>query len=202
MEVQLREIIDQIKKEGVEAAEAEALAIVNNAKAEAEKIIADAKAEAEKMISNARTENERIVRSGEDSIRQAGRNLLISFRESVAREVNNILSENVSSVYSSDELTRLIVSAVEGWTSRTDAESITVIMNEDDLKALEASIVCELKQKMLRGVTFKAGDTFEGGFRIALNGDGAYYDYSAEAVVEMLSAYLTPKVKELLKEAR
>lgn len=201
MEVQLREIIDQIKREGVEAAEAEALVILNNAKAEAEKIVAEAKAEAEKIVSNARTENERIVRSGEDSIRQAGRNLLISFRESVAREVNNILTEKVSSVYSSDALAHLIVSAVEGWASKTDAESVTVILNDDDLKALEASIVYELKQKMLSGVTFKSGDTFEGGFRIAVNGDGAYYDYSAEAVVEMLSGYLTPKIKELLKEA-
>ena len=42
MEVNLRELIDQIKKDGVDAADMEAAAILNNAKAEAEKIIADA----------------------------------------------------------------------------------------------------------------------------------------------------------------
>ena len=84
MEIQLHELIAQIKKDGVDAAENQATAIINDAKAQAEKILADAQAQAEKILINAKTENEKIVRSGEDSIRQAGRNLLISFRESIA----------------------------------------------------------------------------------------------------------------------
>ena len=87
MEIQLQELIDRIKKEGVEAAEVQADEILESAKVEAEKIISDAKAKAEKIMSDAKTENERIVKSGEDAIRQACRNLLISFRESVSKEV-------------------------------------------------------------------------------------------------------------------
>ena len=55
---------------------------------------------------------------------------------------------------------------------------------------------------MLKGITLKANDNFDGGFRIAVNDGSAYYDYSAEAVVDMLSNYLNPKVTELLKEAK
>ena len=54
---------------------------------------------------------------------------------------------------------------------------------------------------MLKGVTLKANDNFDGGFRIAVSGGGAYYDHSTDAVVDMLSNYLSPKVTELLKEA-
>ena len=82
MEIQLQELIEQIKKDGVEAAEAQAEAILKSAKEEAERIISDAKALADKIMSDAKNENERTVKSGEDAIRQAGRNLLISFRES------------------------------------------------------------------------------------------------------------------------
>ena len=46
MEIQLQELIDQIKNDGVKAAETEAASILESAKAEAEKIISDAKAEA------------------------------------------------------------------------------------------------------------------------------------------------------------
>ena len=67
---------------------------------------------------------------------------------------------------------------------------------------LENELLSALKDRMLEGVTLKAGDSFDKGFRIAVNADGAYYDYSAEAVVDMLSAYLSPKVTALLKEAR
>ena len=52
-----------------------------------------------------------------------------------------------------------------------------------------------------KGVTLKASNSFDGGFRISANNSGAYYDYSAEAVTDMLSNYLSPKVTELLKEA-
>ena len=202
MEIQLKELIDQIKKDGVEAAESEAQAILKAANDEAEKIILNAKAEAERILQEAKKGNERMVKSSEDAIRQAGRNLLISFRESVARELKAIVGENVNAVYSSDAFAELIISIVEGWANKPDAEDITVVLNTQDLNKFEETLLSALKEKMLKGITLKANDNFDGGFRIAVNNGSAYYDYSAEAVVDMLSNYLSPKVTELLKEAK
>ena len=201
MEIQLQELIGQIKKDGVEAAEAQAQAILASAKNEAKKIVADAKAQADKIKLDAKAENERTVKSGEDAIRQAGRNLLISFRESVAKELNAIAGQNVSSVYSSDELTQLIIKAVEGWSSKPEADDISVILGSDDLKKLEDTLLAQLKAKMLGGVTLRANDNLDGGFRIATDNGAVYYDYSAQAVTDMLSNYLSPRVTALLKEA-
>ena len=201
MEIQLQELIDQIKKDGVQNAEAQAESILNSAKAEAQKIISEAQAQADKIMLNAKVENDRMVKSGEDAIRQAGRNLLISFRESVTRELKAIVGENVAGVYASDSFAQLIVKAVEAWAGKPDAEDVSVVLNSEDLKAMEESLLAELKAKMLNGVTLKASDNFDGGFRIAEKDGGAYYDYSQEAVVDMLSNYLSPKVTAILKEA-
>lgn len=201
MEIQLQELIDQIKKDGVDAAEAEATAIVDCAKAEAEKIIADAKAQAEKILADAKAENERMVKSSDDAIRQSGRNLLISFRESVTKELNAIVGDAVNAVYSADSLTKIVTDVVEGWAKNPDAEDITVILNTEDVKALEEAALASLKDKISKGITLKANDNFDGGFRISVNNGAAYYDYSAEAVVDMMSNYLSPKVTKLLKEA-
>ena len=202
MEVQLGELIEQIKKEGVATAEAEAKAIVDAAKADAEKIIDEAKAQADKILNDAKSETERMTKSSEDAIRQSGRNLLISFRESVSRELKAIIGENVSAVYSSEALAQIIVNIVANWANKPDAEDISVILNTEDLNRLEETILAALKEKMLKGITLKANDNFDGGFRVAVNNGSAYYDYSAEAVVDMLSNYLSPKVTELLKEAK
>ena len=201
MEIQLQELIEQIKKDGVSAAEAEAKIIVDAAKAEAEKIVADARAQADRILAEAKAENERMTKSSEDAIRQAGRNLLISFRESVSRELKAIIGENITAVYSSDALAQLIISIVECWANKPDAEDIAVILNSEDLKRLEETLLAALKEKMLKGITLKANDNFDGGFRVAVNNGRAYYDYSDEAVVDMLSNYLSPRVTELLKEA-
>ena len=202
MEVQLQELIEQIKKDGVAVAETEAKDIVDAAKADAEKIIAEAQVQADKIIAEAKAETEKMTKSSEDAIRQAGRNLLISFRESVTRELKTIISENVNTIYSSDELAGLIINIIECWANKPDAEDITVIMNSQDINRFEDNILESLKEKMLNGITLKANDNFDGGFRIAVNNGTAYYDYSAEAVVDMLSNYLSPKVTELLKEAK
>jgi len=153
------------------------------------------------MIANAKAENDRVVKSGEDAIRQAGRNLLITFRESVAREVKAIVGETVTAVYSPKSLEQLVVKAVENWSNKPDVEDLSVILTGEDLKAMEDTMLAALKEKLMNGVTLKANDNFDGGFRIAVNNGSAYYDYSAEAVVDMLSNYLSPKVTALLKEA-
>ena len=157
--------------------------------------------QADKILLNTKNESERMIRSSEDAIRQAGRNLLISFRESVTRELNAIVGKEVTAVYSSDMFAQLVVNVVECWANKPDVEDIAVILNSEDLKSLEETLLAGLKDRMLKGVTLKANDNFDGGFRIAVNNGSAYYDYSAEAVVEMLSNYLSPKVTALLKEA-
>ena len=201
MELQLGELIEQIKKDGVEAAEAEAKSIIDSANADAEKIIANAKSEAEKILANTKLENERMVKSSEDAIRQAGRNLLISFRESVARELKAITEESVTAVYSSEALTKIIIQVIVSLAVDPENDDIAVVLNEKDLAALEELLLAGIKEKMLSGVTLKASENFDGGFRIVLNNGSAYYDYSTDAVVDMLSNYLTPKIVKILKEA-
>lgn len=201
MELQLGELIEQIKKDGVEAAEAEAKSIIDSANADAEKIIASAKSEAEKILANAKLENERMVKSSEDAIRQAGRNLLISFRESVARELKAITEESVTAVYSSEALSEIIIQVIVSLAAEPENDDIAVVLNEKDLAALEELLLAGIKEKMLSGVTLKASENFDGGFRIVLNNGSAYYDYSTDAVVDMLSNYLTPKIVKILKEA-
>ena len=99
---------------------------------------------------------------GEDSIRQAGRNLLISFRESVAKELNAVVGDNVKAAFSSDALARLILTAVENWTKDTEAGDISVLIGSRELASMEAELLAGLKERMCQGVTLKADDNFEG----------------------------------------
>lgn len=201
MEIQLQELIDKIRKDGVGAAQAEAEKILNLAQAEAQRIIAEAQAEADKILTDAKNENNRIVKSSEDAIRQAGRNLLISFRESVTRELEAIISESTEVVYSSQLLEKIIVNVVERWSDNPEVQNLTVILNNDDIKRFEKTLIASFKERVKKGVTLKANDNFDGGFRIIVNDDAVYYDYSEEEVVEMLSNYLSPKIAKLMKEA-
>ncbi|MCC8017259.1 MAG: hypothetical protein LIO39_01455 [Lachnospiraceae bacterium] len=201
MEIALQELIDKIKSDGVGAGEKEAAARIEDANASAEKIIADAKAEEARLMAEARDENDRLVRASEDAIRQAGRNQLISFRDSVTKELDAVIGEAVAESYSRETLLTLIPKVVEEWAKNPDTDDIEVLLGSEDLSAIEGSLTAALKQRLCAGVTLRADDSVDSGFRIAAKGGSAYYDYSAEAVAELLSRYLNPRVAALMKEA-
>ncbi len=201
MEIQLQELIDKIKADGVAQAEQDASRKLENAKAEADRIIAEANAQAEKIIANAKEENARIEKASEDAIRQAGRNILIDFSKSIEKELDAIVKKEVDGAYSKDVLADLIPKAVEAWAENTEAEDVSVLLNEEDLHALEQGVLTELKSKLNKGITLKANDNFEGGFRIVEKDGTAYYDFSADAVADMFATYLNPRTAAILKEA-
>ena len=66
---------------------------------------------------------------------------------------------------------------------------------------LEDPEKAELKAEIAKGLEIKPDKTLSAGFRIGVNNGAAYYDYSAESLAEMFSAYLNPKVAALLKTA-
>ncbi len=201
MEIQLQELIDRIKEDGVASAEKEAALILTEANIKANEIIENAQKEAEKLLSDAKAENERFVKVSEDAIRQASRNLLISFRESIVKELNVILAQNVNEIYSSQAVTEIIVKVIIALAENNSTDDISILLNEKDKEKLENALLSAFKEKASDGISIAPNDDFEGGFRVSVNNGTAYYDYSAEAVTEMLSAYLNPRVTELMKEA-
>ncbi len=201
MEIQLKELIDQIKKDGVETAELQASAKLEEANAQAEQIIARAQAQADQILRDAKEENDRLVRSAEDAIRQAGRNMLISFRAGVAKELDAVVGKEISALYSSEQMPALMAQVIVALAENREDDAFTVLVNSREMEALEGALLTALKGRVQQGVTVKAGDNFSGGFRIGVNNGRAYYDFSAESVTEMLAAYLNPRITALLKEA-
>ena len=93
------------------------------------------------------------------------------------------------------------VKVYETYDLTAEKYAFAVAKENTALKTAANELLAELKAKMIGGVTLKANDNFDGGFRIAVNNGSVYYDYSAEAVTDMLSNYLSPRVTALLKEA-
>jgi len=201
MDVQLQELIDKIKKDGVTAAEAEAKKIVDDSEKKAEGIIADAQAKAAEIIKNAKLETERMEKASEEAITQAGRNMLLSFKDSLVGELEGLVQAETEKALSKDVLAKLVPETVKAWSKNTDASQLSVLLSEKDLKALESAFTSELKAEIAKGMEIKPDKTLSAGFRIGVNNGAAYYDYSAESLAEMFAAYLNPKVAGLLKEA-
>jgi len=201
MDVQLQELIDKIKKDGVSAAKTSAEQIISDATTQAEKIISDAEQQAEKIVKNAKAETERMEKASEDAIKQAGRNLIISFRDSITSELSAIVQAETAAAYSKDLLVKLIPETVKAWSANNEAKDVSVLLNEKSLKELEGQLRAALKDEIAKGLELKADKNLSAGFRIGINNGEAYYDYSAEAVSDLFSAYLNPRTAAIMKAA-
>ena len=115
MDTHVEELIDRIKKDGVAAAETSASEKIAQAQKEADKIILNAKEEAEKILRQAKEETARLEKASEDAIKQAGRNILLSFKDSITKELSAIVSKEVADSYSKETLARLVPEVVKEW---------------------------------------------------------------------------------------
>jgi V/A-type H+-transporting ATPase subunit E len=200
MDIQLSEFIDKIKREGIESARAEAARIKADAEAEAAKIVAGAKREAAAVADQAKADAERSEKSGIAALEQASRNLVLAFKGEIQAILDNLASKAVAASYTADVLKKVLPDVLKGWAAK-GADSLAVLLSEDDLQKLDAAFKAELASALKGGVDIKAVKKLGHGFRIAEKDGAAFYDFSAESVAAMLSSYLSPKLAEIIKKA-
>lgn len=201
MDVQLQELIDRIKKDGVASAETSAQKIIADAEKKAASIISEAQEKADGIIKNARAETARMEKASEDAITQAGRNLIISFRDGITKELSAIVTEKTEKALDKDVLKKLVPETVKAWAANPDASDLAVLLSPKDLKALESDLKTALKAQISKGLVLKADSSVSSGFRIGSKDGSAFYDFSAEEVAGLFSAYLNPRTTELMKRA-
>ncbi|MBQ9494555.1 MAG: V-type ATP synthase subunit E [Treponema sp.] len=201
MDVQLQELIDKIKKDGIASAEESAQNIIADAQNRAAQIVSDAEQKAETILKNAQAETKRMAKASEDAIAQAGRNMIISFRDALVAELDRLVQMETEKAYSKDLLMQLIPQTVQAWVKNTDAEELSVLLSEKDLKSLQSELAAALKAEIANGLELKPDKTLSAGFRIGVKDGTAYYDYSAESLADLFSSYLNPRTANILKGA-
>lgn len=201
MDFQLQELIDKIKKDGVSSAESAAAQITADAEKKAASIVGEAQKKADDIVKNAKSEIARLEKASEDALSQACRNMLITFRDSLIAELDSFIQSEAAKTYSPDLMKTLIPETVKEWSKNSDASELSVLLGEKDLKSLESGLKAALKEEIAKGLEIKADNSLSAGFRIGVNNGAAFYDYSAESVADLFSAYLNPRVAAVMKSA-
>ncbi|MCA1950154.1 MAG: V-type ATP synthase subunit E [Treponema sp.] len=198
MDIQLQELIDKIKKDGVESASVQAEKIIQDAQSEARKILEAAKKEADTIVAAAKRDAERSEKAGIAAIEQASRNLLLSFQSEIQKLLDAVVRREVSASFDDEALKTALPQIIIEW-ARKDKDDLAVLLQADTLAKLEGYFAKKLSAELAKGVELKSDRNLAAGFRIASKDGSAYYDFSAEAVAELMSAYLNPRLAELIK---
>ncbi|GHU03369.1 V-type ATP synthase subunit E [Spirochaetia bacterium] len=200
MDIQLQELIDKIKRDGIESASGESARIKIQAEAEARRIVEAAKKEAEEIIARGKADAERSEKAGAAALEQASRNLVLAFKGEIQTLLDKIIAQETSAALGDDVLKAALPEILKAWVSK-DSGSLDLLLSEADLGKLQSWFNSKMTAEIKKGVELKADRKLGAGFRIANRDGSAYYDFSAESVAELLSAYLNPRLAEILKNS-
>lgn len=195
MDVKLESLIEKIKKEGVEEAQRTSDDIINKAKKKAAEIVEQAKSDAEKIISQGKVEAAKFKANAEADIKQAARNTELLLKEKINQLFDRVFKRQVGAQLDPEFVKSLITKLVESWGKDSAAE---VTVSAEDKTKLEALLFEGLSDEMKAGINLRISQELTKGFRISKKGDEVYYDFSDDAIAEVLKSLLNPNLKEIL----
>ncbi len=198
MDVQLQELIDKIKRDGIESASEEANKMKSQADAEAKRIVDAGQKEAAAIIERGKAEAAKFEKAGTAALEQASRNLVLAFKDEIQALLDKITAQSVTAAMNDDALKALVPEVIKNWASK-GSDALNIILSEADCKKLESYFTDKLASELKKGCELKSDKNLASGFRIAAKDGSAYYDFSAESTAELMSAYLNPRLQEILK---
>ena len=197
MEVQLKELIDKIKTEGVSEAEQKAKEIKREAEREAADIVAKARKQAEGIVTKAKAKTARFEETGKESVKHAGRDLVLKLRASITALFETIVAREIKASLTDDVLQKIIPKLIEAW-QKKGTDDIQVLLSPADLEKVEKGLLEKLSAEVKKGVEFKPSPEIQAGFRIGEKKGEAYYDFTDKGITEHLVEYLNPKLAECI----
>ncbi len=199
MDVQLKELIEKIKSEGVKSAEEQAAEIIEKAEQKAAEIIRNAESQAKTARDNASSDAARFEATGKEALKQASRDLIISTSKKLEDVFNNLLKGDVDAVLKGDFLEKVIMTVIKNW--KDDLEDISVLLPPDQISKLESGLKAKISKEISSGIDIKPLSGINSGFRITSKDGSAYFDFSGAGISDLLSELLNPKIAALLQEA-
>lgn len=197
MDVQLKELIEKIKNDGVKSAGEQAEKIVAEAHEQASGIVRKAQEEADALKLKAQADAGKAERSGREALRQAGRDLLLSVRKEIESVFSRIIENETAGALDSKLLKDVIPAVISSMAS---GEAGTLEVPEKQLKELEKGLAGQLKESFSQGLEIRPSADFDAGFRVSRKDGSAFYDFSDKEIAAVLGRYLNPRLADLLTE--
>ncbi|AHH03051.1 V-type ATP synthase subunit E [Borrelia nietonii YOR] len=196
MQFEVKDLINKIKKDGIEEAEKLASEIILNAKRDAEAIILKAGSDAKELKMQAEKEADEYKMHSLEASRQAVRDLIIATENNIKSLFKIALKDSVSKVYDDNFLRELIIRVVDVWSKN---DKIDVILNESAVSNLLSILRVNIGNRLGDAIELKPFKGISNGFKIQQRDGNLYYDFTSDTIADILFEYLNPRFKEVIK---
>lgn len=202
MAMELEHLISKINQEGVEKGEKEAAEILARARERAAAIVAEAEAAAKAHMAKAERDSEVYVERSTRSLEQAGRDLLIGVGQSIESMIQDIVTTATDEALDPRTLKRMMVKMAQAYAEKNGTESsIELLIGEQDQAEILKFFAREYRRRLVSGLNIHVDHDVRKGFRVVLENERVYHDFTKPAIAEALANFLRPHLAEIVHRA-
>jgi V/A-type H+-transporting ATPase subunit E len=193
----LQHLINKIKTEAVDKAEAEASKILSEAKSKAAQIVKEAEAQAKAKLEKADSDSQAYAERSEKTLQQAARDVVLAVSQGVEKAVLGVLALNVDKTLTPELLQQVLLTLANGYAGK----AATVSLSESDAKKLASFVSGEFQKKLGAGVDVQSDNGIFAGFRLSFENGKVSQEWTNAAIADALSAILRPALAKAVQQA-
>lgn len=198
MAEELQGLLDRINEEGVKKAEAEKQRIIDEARAEARDIVEKAAKDASALREEAEKANDNFKMRAESAVRQAARDVLLALKVELERRLSQALDAKCNEAMTAEFMASLIRELASGSASGSDGELEvrTALKDADSVKNLLKGTLTESYRNDPKVIS---DANISGGFEVSFRSGELFFDFTTDAIGELVGKYVGPQLAELIK---
>jgi V/A-type H+-transporting ATPase subunit E len=193
----LQHLINKVKAEAIDKAEAEASRIILEAKAKAAKMVEEAEDEAKAKLEKADKDSQAYAERSEKTLAQAARDVVLAVSQGVEKSVLGVLALNVDKSLTPELVKQLLLTLASGYAGK----AASVSLSEADEKKLASFVSGEFQKKLGAGVEVHSDSGIFAGFRLSFENGKVSQEWTNEAIADALSARLRPALAKVVQQA-
>lgn len=198
MAEELQSLLEKINQDGIKKAEAQKAAIVAAAEAEAAEIIANAQKEAAKIISAAQQEAESTAQRTAGALEQSRRDILLQLRKELSSRLHESILDAAAAALAPEFMGQLIKELALAFAAAPDSV-ISVRTSVKDAAALDQVLRGALADSFVKIPQVFPGKEIKGGMELSFDGGRCFYDFTLDAVADLMDEYTGEKLAAVFK---
>ena len=193
-------LLDKIHNDGIAKAEQEKEAIIAAAKEEAARIVAEAKEQAENLKKSARTEAQAEQNKANAAIRQAARDAVIALKADLLAKLNAVVHSCIGDAMTPEVMKQIILTMAQSYAKDANAgESLEVLISKQEQEQTQAFLKEQLLKELKASPVIELTTDFNSGLQISFRDSDVYFDFSDDALAEVICRFVGPKLTAVIK---
>ena len=193
-------LLDKIHNDGIAKAEQEKEAIIAAARKEAAQIVAEAKAQAEILKKAAQTEARTDQDKANAAIRQAARDAVIALKADLLAKLNAVVHSCIGDAMTPEVMKQIILTMAQSYAKDANAgESLEVLISKQEQEQTQAFLKEQLLKELKANPVIELTTDFNSGLQISFRDSDVYFDFSDDALAEVICRFVGPKLTAVIK---